>query len=1284
LIQSETTSLVISTTPIISSGSTTTIISREKASATTSLSYSVFSIDTTVTSVGIFSLSMSKSLVFEDTPSTRSVAQSSLVSATISGTPTISSSVSSTAEFISQSSNSVVGSFTITFSETAFTTAPHSQTLTGDTTTKVSGTQVRYSSLSTAYGSQTTAADSNASVISGAQTSVHTGSSSIKSIPSSTGSSTSVTQFSASNSTPVYTSSDASLSTAVFGLSASTSQSFGLTSNTATLSSAIPSSSLISGSQAAYSSSFQSSEPVSKTDETSTGYRTFSGVQSNVLTSGISTNRAQITSGLQQTISVVESFINNPQHSNTNLLSTTYSSQSSLQTTSGTMGLGSVHSTSQSVIYTSHVSNAPGSQSTDDKSLTVAASGSSKTPTQNLNPLASGSNTHGSQYFGIQTSSGPPSGSTTYMEQTSNYIVLESSTILSSVGRTSSGAQISSHSEEDTNTFSSGQPPSSISSVTVYLSNESGFQTIPTTSSYLISKSASVIKGIQTSSGLTTVAQTSNLLSSGSNVPPATLTKPSTGTQISNSYASNTSKLSSTQISLASQTFSSQTTLVSGPLSLSNIPYTSEGQTSALQTISGMQSFGIQSSGSFSTVTTEVSNSNMIESTSRVKLHSSATASVTLVKISDTQTSRGFLSSTNVQSFVEQTLNPAASVTNVIQPSASQNSNPFASGTNLAQGSTRKPSGVLQTSPLKSSGFVSMTTVAEASVAQVSSETGSRFSTANTQSSVEQISRASVSSLSTIQHSSLYSSVGYTSETNINYVSSNIVSSTSTTHSSSQLSNGFIQGTTILQSTIVQTESSETGGSTSVAQPSGQLSNSVTLGYSQYTTVTQEPSGASSTVVQSNMAHSTGGSDLVPGLSSSLSSSSVSLTSGSLSSYSSSAGLSPSTFGTSKVQTTTQTTSASQTVQPGSTAVTSTFVYVSITGAPSPSSPFPTPTISPGNADYGVMGCFDSGASNISYNSLAQSWSNSTHLDVDTCLAYCAAGAPGHGPPYTTYAPYTYSILEYHGDTDTNWCYCTNEFPDYKGGPVDNNYCDSICPGNILEFCGGYHPDSTGSNSGPNFAEVYSLRPQSSSTTLTSYSAIITTVSTLATGSGGSHSGRKTVIPTAPSSNSPSPTPSPTANGFDFILGVVQGNTGNYKAKRQSATQYLGSSGVTWNCDDATIFTLFNGQLSINSYLISTNPFVASQVFGVVENDPTGSITETFVDSNHYLFWLSPEFTDGSAFFCEMANGFIQVLFDGEDNPAYPACRIVSLLIIPGTFSPMSSPFLVIISTTIF
>jgi len=128
--------------------------------------------------------------------------------------------------------------------------------------------------------------------------------------------------------------------------------------------------------------------------------------------------------------------------------------------------------------------------------------------------------------------------------------------------------------------------------------------------------------------------------------------------------------------------------------------------------------------------------------------------------------------------------------------------------------------------------------------------------------------------------------------------------------------------------------------------------------------------------------------------------------------------------------------------------------------------------------------------------------------------------------------------------------------------------------------------------------------------------------------------------------------------------------------KRQGNTGYLGSGSAFAgaSCSPGLSFDLINGQLSANGQLVSTSPGTNWEAFQ--PSSTTGSITMAFGIQNGNLFWNSSSFGGGSAIFCQLPSGQVDILFAGAtdvaDNtyPDYPTtCVPVSLSPVSGKSS---------------
>lgn len=128
--------------------------------------------------------------------------------------------------------------------------------------------------------------------------------------------------------------------------------------------------------------------------------------------------------------------------------------------------------------------------------------------------------------------------------------------------------------------------------------------------------------------------------------------------------------------------------------------------------------------------------------------------------------------------------------------------------------------------------------------------------------------------------------------------------------------------------------------------------------------------------------------------------------------------------------------------------------------------------------------------------------------------------------------------------------------------------------------------------------------------------------------------------------------PQPTES--TFLLGGI---TLHLQKRQQNYNYITGNGTMTSDCTSAVVYSLNNGQLSVNvsgqvSYF-STSPGVATQPFA--PSALQGSITNTF-SIQHYqdkqvLSWENNAFYNNEAYFCSLDNGTVYAVFQQSAQP---------------------------------
>jgi hypothetical protein len=120
----------------------------------------------------------------------------------------------------------------------------------------------------------------------------------------------------------------------------------------------------------------------------------------------------------------------------------------------------------------------------------------------------------------------------------------------------------------------------------------------------------------------------------------------------------------------------------------------------------------------------------------------------------------------------------------------------------------------------------------------------------------------------------------------------------------------------------------------------------------------------------------------------------------------------------------------------------------------------------------------------------------------------------------------------------------------------------------------------------------------------------------------------------------------------------------NVQRREENPDAFLRAQGTAEpNCDDATTYTISQGQLFLGSDVFSTIP--GEQLMLFAPGASTGTITQFFEIDEGVLFWNNADFADNTARFCEDADGQVQAVFQGE----LPAdCSAVIIRVYAGKF----------------
>ncbi len=103
------------------------------------------------------------------------------------------------------------------------------------------------------------------------------------------------------------------------------------------------------------------------------------------------------------------------------------------------------------------------------------------------------------------------------------------------------------------------------------------------------------------------------------------------------------------------------------------------------------------------------------------------------------------------------------------------------------------------------------------------------------------------------------------------------------------------------------------------------------------------------------------------------------------------------------------------------------------------------------------------------------------------------------------------------------------------------------------------------------------------------------------------------------------------------------------------------SSGTSFDCSGAQVFTLDDGRLQSNGKLLSVDPGVE---YVDINSVLGGKISSGFDSEDGLLTWRNTEFSGGIAGFCKAMDGHIYATFTNSGGPA--GCITVYLTVYHG------------------
>ena len=135
--------------------------------------------------------------------------------------------------------------------------------------------------------------------------------------------------------------------------------------------------------------------------------------------------------------------------------------------------------------------------------------------------------------------------------------------------------------------------------------------------------------------------------------------------------------------------------------------------------------------------------------------------------------------------------------------------------------------------------------------------------------------------------------------------------------------------------------------------------------------------------------------------------------------------------------------------------------------------------------------------------------------------------------------------------------------------------------------------------------------------------------------------------------------------GDQFALKVVAPNLS--PKRRRQAGSFVGYNGrTTTSCTQASVLTIYNGQLFIsyaNGTVAQFSANAGDAYDNFVPSTTSGSVTTTFsLSQSGTLLWNSPSFFNGNALFCLLPSGTIVAVFQQGAQPT--SCDFIDLTIV--------------------
>nr|AUW30787.1 hypothetical protein [Cladonia uncialis subsp. uncialis] len=135
--------------------------------------------------------------------------------------------------------------------------------------------------------------------------------------------------------------------------------------------------------------------------------------------------------------------------------------------------------------------------------------------------------------------------------------------------------------------------------------------------------------------------------------------------------------------------------------------------------------------------------------------------------------------------------------------------------------------------------------------------------------------------------------------------------------------------------------------------------------------------------------------------------------------------------------------------------------------------------------------------------------------------------------------------------------------------------------------------------------------------------------------------------------------------GDQFALRVVAPNLS--PKRRRQAGSFVGYNGrTTTSCTQASVLTIYNGQLFIsyaNGTVAQFSANAGDAYDNFVPSTTPGSVTTTFsLSQSGTLLWNSPSFFNGNALFCLLPSGTIVAVFQQGVQPS--SCDFIDLTIV--------------------